>query len=156
MGMVEVTVDFDLAPNGSSTTRLLVSSNDADESPYPGGVDIEVNAVGGGCPDNDNDGLCDDVDPDDDNDGMSDAYENANGLNPLVDDAAGDLDMDGLSNLQESQLGTFANDDDSDDDGAGDGDEVAYGSDPLDGSDCPAYACESGTRPWEWGAFQGN
>lgn len=42
---VQVTVNADLngAPPGQSTYRLLVSSNDADESPYPNGVFIVVN-----------------------------------------------------------------------------------------------------------------
>ncbi len=40
---VTVSVDFDLAPTGQSTRRLLVSSDDPDESPYPGGVYIVVN-----------------------------------------------------------------------------------------------------------------
>ncbi len=39
---VEVTVDFNLAPAGESTRRLLVASNDPDENPYPGGVMITV------------------------------------------------------------------------------------------------------------------
>jgi hypothetical protein len=39
-----VTVDVNMlqAPAGSTTTRLNVTSNDADESPYPDGVDITV------------------------------------------------------------------------------------------------------------------
>ena len=39
---VTVTVDFTTAPTGTSTRRILVYSNDPDESPYPGGVDIVV------------------------------------------------------------------------------------------------------------------
>ncbi len=39
---VVVTVDFDSAPAGQSMRRLLVTSNDPDESPYPGGVDVVV------------------------------------------------------------------------------------------------------------------
>lgn len=41
--LVTVAVDFSLAPEGQTTRRILVESNDADESPYPGGVFIEVN-----------------------------------------------------------------------------------------------------------------
>ena len=44
---VTVSVDFGLAPSGQSTRRILVSSDDPDESPYPGGVDI---VVSGGSP----------------------------------------------------------------------------------------------------------
>ncbi len=46
---VTVTVDASAAPAGSSTRRLLVSSNDPDESPYPGGVDIVVNRPTPAC-----------------------------------------------------------------------------------------------------------
>jgi len=41
--LVTVSIDFGLAPSGQSTRTLLVSSDDPDESPYPGGVDIVVN-----------------------------------------------------------------------------------------------------------------
>lgn len=44
--------------------------------------------------------------PDVDGDGMPNAWEVANGLNPLVADAAADDDGDGLSNQTENQLGT--------------------------------------------------
>jgi hypothetical protein len=54
-----VEVDFTLAPPGSSTTRLLVYSDDPDENPYPGGVDITVITS---CQDADNDSVCDDID----------------------------------------------------------------------------------------------
>jgi hypothetical protein len=46
---VTVNVDPGTAPAGSSTRRLLVSSNDPDESPYPGGVDIVVNGSAPAC-----------------------------------------------------------------------------------------------------------
>ena len=39
---VLVFIDFGLAPPGQSTRRLLVQSNDADESPYPGGVNLVI------------------------------------------------------------------------------------------------------------------
>lgn len=43
--VVGVSVDAALAPAGPSTRRLLVNSNDGDESPYPGGVFINVNST---------------------------------------------------------------------------------------------------------------
>ncbi len=42
MQVVSITIDFSLAPAGLSQTRLLVYSNDPDESPYPGGIMINV------------------------------------------------------------------------------------------------------------------
>ncbi len=40
--VVQVTIDHVIAPAGKSQVRLLVSSNDPDESPYPGGVLINI------------------------------------------------------------------------------------------------------------------
>lgn len=42
MQFVAVTVDSTQAPAGTTSTRLLVESNDPDESPYPGGVYVNV------------------------------------------------------------------------------------------------------------------
>lgn len=42
MQLVSIVIDYSLAPAGLSQTRLLVSSNDLDESPYPNGVMINV------------------------------------------------------------------------------------------------------------------
>ena len=42
--LIRVSVDFSQAPSGQSTRRLRVFSNDSDESPYPGAVDIVVNS----------------------------------------------------------------------------------------------------------------
>ncbi len=61
-------------------------------------------------PDNDGDGLPDDIDPDDDNDGMLDDYEVDNGLDPFTNDAFEDEDLDGFLNLEEAVAGTRAND----------------------------------------------
>lgn len=71
---------------------------------------------------------------DSDGDGMPDWWENANGLNPLVNDAGGDPDSDGLTNLQEYNNGvssTDPQDSDTDNDGMPDGWEVLNGLNPL-------------------------
>ena len=82
--------------------------------------------------DTDWDGIGNNADLDDDGDGMSDVYESNNGLNSLdALDRDLDLDNDGLSNFEESELGTFANNNDSDGDSIPDGWEVTYGLDPL-------------------------
>jgi hypothetical protein len=54
-----VEVDFAQAPDGVTTTRLLVHSDDPDENPYPGGVNVTVI---NGCQDSDSDGVCDPAD----------------------------------------------------------------------------------------------
>ncbi|MGD9781248.1 MAG: LamG-like jellyroll fold domain-containing protein [Kiritimatiellia bacterium] len=74
----------------------------------------------------------DPLDPDTDADGMPDAWEVANGLDPLVDDAAGDADVDGLTNLQEFGHGTDPQNADPDGDGIEDDEEIAAGTDPYD------------------------
>lgn len=39
---VTVVLNTNAAPGGTTTRRLVVNSNDTDENPYPGGVDIEI------------------------------------------------------------------------------------------------------------------
>ena len=57
---------------------------------------------------------------DEDGDGMADRWEEANGLNPLVDDSGLDKDADGYTNLTEYQSSTNANDENSYPNGAQD------------------------------------
>jgi hypothetical protein len=95
--------------------------------------------------DTDHDGLGNVCDNDDDNDGMPDAYEVANGLNPLNgSDAALDKDSDNLSNLLEHQHGTDIDNPDSDGDGYSDGVEVKAGTDPNN----PSLFPKSTFMPW--------
>jgi len=82
--------------------------------------------------DTDGDGLGDVCDLDDDGDGIPDTYEDTNGLDPLnAADATLDLDADGLTNLEEFQLGTAANNPDTDGDGIDDKSEVDIGRNPT-------------------------
>jgi hypothetical protein len=74
--------------------------------------------------DTDGDGVPDDGDPDDDGDGLPDAWEIAQGFDPLdPGDAAVDLDGDRLSNLQELEKDPSLDprDPDTDGDGVDDG-----------------------------------
>ena len=48
--MVQVVINYGNAPPGNSQTRLLISSNDPDESPWPGGVLIDVTTLATGGP----------------------------------------------------------------------------------------------------------
>ncbi|MCC6142718.1 MAG: carboxypeptidase regulatory-like domain-containing protein [Candidatus Hydrogenedentes bacterium] len=73
--------------------------------------------------------------PDTDGDGLPDGWEVDNGTNPLNPNGAGgpngDIDNDGLTNQEEFDLGTKANDSDTEDDGLPDGWEVDNSLDPL-------------------------
>ena len=48
-----------------------------------------------------------------------------------------DADQDGILGSEEATLGTDPDNDDSDGDGANDGDELAQHTDPMDGADYP-------------------
>ncbi len=65
-----------------------------------------------------------------DRDGMDDAWEMAQGLDPLVNDRAGDPDGDGLTNIREFMLGTDPGKNDTDGDGLTDAQELALGTNP--------------------------
>jgi hypothetical protein len=72
---------------------------------------VLVNAVQQ-LPDNDGDGIIDDLDDDDDNDGMPDVWEIRYNLDPFGNDAGQDPDNDGISNLEEYQAGSDPTQDD--------------------------------------------
>ncbi|MEP7706717.1 FG-GAP-like repeat-containing protein [Paraglaciecola sp. 25GB23A] len=61
---------------------------------------------------------------DTDGDGMLDKYEVENQLNGLIDDAQLDKDGDGLTNIEEFNIGTKANSNDTDNDGIADADDA--------------------------------
>ena len=78
------------------------------------------------------------VEPDGDSDGIPDTYLTAHPcLGTLKSATDLDPDTDGLSTYAEWQLGTNPCTGDSDQDGTGDGDEVALGSRPLDAGSLP-------------------
>jgi gliding motility-associated-like protein len=99
----------------------------------------------------DNDGLdnageelagTDNTNPDTDNDGFSDGNEVDNGTDPLnacdpVSSGIGtdDCDLDGLTNDEELLAGTDPNNPDTDGDSLQDGEEVNFGTNPLDPCD---------------------
>jgi hypothetical protein len=72
---------------------------------------------------------------DSDNDGMPNRWELAHHLNPQRANASGNPDVDGIRNLREYVGGTDPRDEDSDNDGADDGDEVKDDSDLTDPTD---------------------
>jgi hypothetical protein len=105
--------------------------------------------------DSDGDGLTNKIEeslgtdknnPDSDGDGLSDGAEvNTYKTDPLVADSDGDGLGDG------SEVNTYGTQplvNDTDGDSVNDGDELREGLDPLDGSDCPAWMCGGGTKPW--------
>ena len=66
-------------------------------------------------------------------------------INVVTDDTDGDL----LGDTQETDIvGTDPFNVDTDRDGIWDGEELEYGLDPLDGSDCPNWICGSSQRGW--------
>jgi ligand-binding sensor domain-containing protein len=112
----QATTDYFTGGTGAHTVKLVVTDN---------GLSAE-------------DSVTFHVEPDFDGDGLSNAFEQANGTNPLdATDAANDPEADGLSNLDEQQIGTHPYQPDSDADGVYDGDEVAAGTDPSDGTQLP-------------------
>jgi len=94
---------------GKSTILNFALSPDSDNDGTPD-VDDDFPEDDTETTDTDGDGIGNNADTDDDNDGMTDVYEDANGLQRLVDDASEDLDSDGYTNLEEFQAGTAAND----------------------------------------------
>ncbi len=77
------------------------------------------------------------------NDGCADDWQAAHGLTTT----AGDLDGDALSTRDECQLGTRPDEVDTDGDGWWDGEEVAYGTDPLDALSYPLLTTDNSVTP---------
>ncbi|MEM6773323.1 MAG: S8 family serine peptidase [Pseudomonadota bacterium] len=125
--LVNVYVNYGLAPTSLSSVRLQISSDDPSQPVLQGGIDIVLNALA--CPNADGDELCDADDPDDDNDGYLDQDELANGTSPTdADDVPPDSDGDLVSDLLDL---------DDDNDGYSDIEEIDLGSDPRDAGDVP-------------------
>jgi hypothetical protein len=127
---------------GESASQDLPMTPGVEFDENSGALDIILFKLGDGS-DSDSDSIPDYMESayhsdrfsnDSDNDSMLDPYEIENGLLPSVDDASGDLDGDGLSNALEFELGTLANEIDSDSDGYPDYWEYSYGFDPVDPS----------------------
>ena len=105
--------------------------------------------------DNDGDGIGDNSDDDDDDDGFNDVIEGFCDTDPLDSDSYpldsdsdgicdfmdDDSDNDGLLDGEEIEYGTDPMNPDSDGDGFYDGDEVLGGHDPLDAEDYPLRLC---------------
>ncbi|MFB6317402.1 T9SS type A sorting domain-containing protein [Saccharicrinis sp. FJH54] len=121
------------------TFRLMDNTDALSSAAYT----MTMNAL----PDNDGDGIANNVDPDDDNDGITDDVEIANGTDPY----SSDTDGDGVSDAEDAfpkdeaesvdtdndGIGNNADTDD-DNDGYTDADEAANETDPLDAESVPA------------------
>ncbi len=124
--------------------RVYDIANDRDGDGVPDDVE-EALGLDPDNPDTDGDGLFDGQE-DFDNDGLSNMEEvilNTNLDNPDTDgngvlDGDEDQDSDGARDIEELLIyGTDPDDHDSDDDGFNDGDEITYGSNPLDPGSTP-------------------
>ena len=95
--------------SGAASATLTVSG-DTDNDTILDAVDNCPSTANTDQADLDNDGLGNACDNDSDNDQMPDAYEIANGLDPLNSfDQQGDPDGDGFTNLEEFRFGTDPN-----------------------------------------------
>jgi len=152
-------------PNMAGNPKVIeyiFGDSDGDTLPDLFEIDNGLNPLSN---DTDNDGLDDHyefygiTDPllnDTDSDGMLDGYEVFNDLDPLIDDTLSDLDGDGLFNIQEYNLGTYANNPDTDGDSMDDGFEFEYGLDlfsddsglDMDGDGLlNGIECQCGSKP---------
>ncbi len=96
------------APDPGSTSATMVFELTVTDSKglFAGDTCVILVNAAQQLPDNDGDGISDDLDPDDDNDGMPDQWEIQYNLDPFTNDAGLDPDNDGISNLEEYQAGS--------------------------------------------------
>lgn len=124
--------------------KTIPNDGDSDDDGLSDGEEVITHNTDPLDADSDDDGLSDNeeinnhstdpLDADSDDDGIIDGIETQYVfLDPnSASDASLDEDSDGLSNLQEVQIGTLPNDDDTDGDGLNDGQEVnTSNTDPL-------------------------
>jgi len=108
------------AGNSGAATATLTVGNDRDDDGIPNDTDNCPNDANADQTDLDRDGQGNACDLDDDGDGLPDAYEIANGLNPLNSfDQQADPDRDGFTNIEEFMFGTDPNVPNLDDDNNG-------------------------------------
>jgi len=99
-------------PNAASATLVFELTVTDSKGLFAGDTCVVLVNAAQQSPDNDGDGIPDDLDSDDDNDGMPDDWEVRYNLEPFKNDAAQDADNDGISNLEEYQAGSDPNQND--------------------------------------------
>ncbi|OQX00126.1 MAG: hypothetical protein BWK80_62205, partial [Desulfobacteraceae bacterium IS3] len=111
-GVITLTATSQNDPQIIATAVIRVTTEDGPDSDGDGLPDEKDDFPNDPAEwfDSDDDGIGGNADKDNDNDSLPDAWETANGLNPLVSDASIDSDGDGYTNLEEYGAETDPND----------------------------------------------